>query len=609
MVKKSKAMNLAVFIAVIVALTFIINSAFNYFSDKPEPLVQYQEVTNVTLLKDIEEGKVDHVYVDKNQSAYYKTENGNFKVPHLNDEVLPILEVNQLVSSSPVAVEESGISPIVYIVLAIAVIAIVLRIILGAIGKTTASLMQNAQAMREGNSKSGTIVQERPNVTFADVAGCDELKESVQNDIECLKNPKMLEEIGARMPKGIVLYGPPGTGKTLIAKAIAGTAGVPFISASGSDFIEMYVGVGAKRIRALYEQAKKCAPCIVFIDEIDAIGGKRGISQNSERDQTINALLTELDGFGGKEGILTICATNRLDMLDSALIRPGRFDKQLAVPLPDKQGRYDILMRHAKGKKLDETVDIKNISEKTTGFSGAELEALLNEAALIAIRRKKRWISAEEVEDAFFQVVMRGNKKRGDREAEENKLIAYHEAGHALVTKLLTDDEVPSVTIVGSTSGAGGVTFRSPKETTVRSKKYLRHLIQVMYGGRAAEYVLLGDEDDITTGASADIKQATELIKQYIGTYGMGKHGMLDIDQFEGSDKALLDEASEMAKNLYDETIALLDANRGTLDRIAGKLIEKETINGDELDELMGLKVISMDNSDSNIDAEIEGVD
>ena len=424
-------------------------------------------------------------------------------------------------------------------------------------------------------------------ITFADVQGIDELKPDLYRLVDCLKNPKKYEELGARMPKGMVLYGPPGTGKTLIAKAIAGTAGVPFISASGSDFIEMYVGVGAQRIRSLYKEARAKAPCIVFIDEIDAIGGKRGMAQNSERDQTINALLTELDGFAGSEGILTICATNRLDMLDSALIRPGRFDKQLAVPLPDRAGRFAILTKHARNKRLAEDVDLTRLAEKTVDFSGAELEALLNESALIAISRKSKFITNDDIEEAFFRMLMKGNKRKGIRNEEENRLVAYHEAGHALATKLLTEDEIASVTIVGSTSGAGGVTIRTPKETVVQSKKYLRNLIKVMYAGRAAEYILLQDDDEITTGASADIEQATNLIKNYIGTYGMGENGMLALRAFENTDKEILKEAATMANTLYQETIDLLHKNSDKLDAIANELIVNESIEGDMIDAII----------------------
>ena len=454
----------------------------------------------------------------------------------------------------------------------------------------TDSAMKNLDIMQQkerGGNNGANVVAEKPNVTFDDVSGCDELKASVQNDIECLKNPSLLTEMGARMPKGIVLYGPPGTGKTLIAKAIAGTAGVPFISASGSDFIEMYVGVGAQRIRSLYKEARAKAPCIVFIDEIDAIGGKRGMAQNSERDQTINALLTELDGFAGSEGILTICATNRLDMLDSALIRPGRFDKQLAVPLPDRAGRFAILTKHARNKRLAEDVDLTRLAEKTVDFSGAELEALLNESALIAISRKSKFITNDDIEEAFFRMLMKGNKRKGIRNEEENRLVAYHEAGHALATKLLTEDEIASVTIVGSTSGAGGVTIRTPKETVVQSKKYLRNLIKVMYAGRAAEYILLQDDDEITTGASADIEQATNLIKNYIGTYGMGENGMLALRAFENTDKEILKEAATMANTLYQETIDLLHKNSDKLDAIANELIVNESIEGDMIDAII----------------------
>lgn len=600
---KNTGVSLITFLTITICLTFLINSAFNHFAVAPEPFVKYESVTNETLLKQVNEGEVIKVVID-GDIAFYKTEEGHFKVLNYNSELTPLLELNELAEIEQVVSTNNGMSPLTIILLVLGAFGLVTAIIMAGLGKMTDSAMKNIDMMQQkerGGNNSGNIVAQKPNVTFDDVSGCDELKASVQNDIECLKNPSLLTEMGARMPKGIVLYGPPGTGKTLIAKAIAGSAGVPFLSASGSDFIEMYVGVGAQRIRNLYAQARKIAPCIVFIDEIDAIGGKRGLSQNSERDQTINALLTELDGFKGKEGILTICATNRLDMLDSALIRPGRFDKQLAVPLPDKNGRYEILARHAKNKKLEDTINLHNLADKTMGFSGAELEGLLNESALIAISKKSKVITSEHVEDAFFQIVMRGNKKQSKRDSAENRLIAYHESGHALATKLLTDDDVPSVTIVGSTSGAGGVTFRSPKEKAVQSKKYLRNLIKVMYAGRAAEYILLKDDDEITTGASQDIKQATNLIKDYIGTYGMGDNGMLALDQFENTDKDILAEASRMATTLYQETIDLLKANETTLERIANRLIEKESIDGAELDALINGEIVET-NFDTIVD-------
>ena len=410
--------------------------------------------------------------------------------------------------------------------------------------------------------------------------------------VDCLKNPKKYEAIGARTTKGVILYGPPGTGKTLIAKAIAGEAGVPFFSMVGSDFVEKYVGVGAQRVRDLYKKARKAAPCIVFIDEVDAVAGQRGRDENTESDQTINALLAELDGFKSSDNIVTICATNRLDMLDSAFKRAGRFDLKLAVGLPDKKGRKNILGVHAKNKKLHSEVDLEVLANKTVGFSGAELEALLNEAALVAVGKDKKEIDYEDIDDAFFKLVMQGNKKKREKITEVNKVVAWHEAGHTLATKLLTDDSVPSVTIVGSSSGAGGVTFRTPQEDNIlHSKKYLESLIQVMYAGRAAEEIYFGDEDSITTGASQDIKQASGIIKEYLSIYGMGNLGMLDLGQFRHDYEDIVSEASEMAKSLYSSVLKLLEENKETLKNLAEQLLEKETLVESEIDEILGNQI------------------
>lgn len=433
--------------------------------------------------------------------------------------------------------------------------------------------------------KNGAASPEKK-ITFNEVQGIDELKPDLFRLVDSLKYPAKYKKLGARPTKGLILYGPPGTGKTLIAKAISGEAEVPFFSASGSDFVEKYVGVGAARIRDLFSKARKASPCIVFIDELDAIGGNRGESNNSERDQTINALLTELDGFNASEGILTICATNRLDILDAALTRPGRFDLKIAVNLPDKQARYQILKLHSAGKALSEEVKIDALAKKTNGFSGAELENLLNEAALIAATKNKEWITNEDIEDAFFKIIMNGHKKERVENDEYARLVAYHESGHTLATKLLTNDGVPTVTIIQSTSGAGGVTFRAPEDVPLKSKKYLRNLVKVMYAGRAAEEILLASDEDITTGASEDIKQATEIIKQYIAIYGMGNQGMIDLTQLTNQFN-MIEEASNMANELYKETIEFLRANRSRLDRLAAALLDKETLDEAEIDDLI----------------------
>ena len=435
-------------------------------------------------------------------------------------------------------------------------------------------------------SKESVIIPK--NITFDDVQGIDELKPDLYRLVDCLKNPEKYKDMGARMPKGVIFYGPPGTGKTLTAKALAGEAGVPFFSICGSDFVEKYVGVGASRVRALYKSARKSAPCIVFIDEIDAIGGERGESNNGEKDQTINALLAELDGFKSTDNVLTICATNRLDILDPALLRAGRFDLKLAIGLPDKEGREKILKLHAKNKKLDETVDIKELAGKTVGFSGAELENLLNESALIAASSDKKVIDKDSIEDAFFKILLEGNKKPRKEIDDDAILTAWHEAGHTVVSKLLTKDSVPTVTIIQSTSGTGGVTFRSPDEKNLPSKKYLRNTIKISYGGRAAEELYLGSSDDITTGASADIRSATATIKAYIGSYGMGNKGLLDIKQLTNQ-YDIVEEATELSNKLYNETIDLLREHYDVLKVMAERLLEKETLYESEIDEIMGI--------------------
>ena len=459
------------------------------------------------------------------------------------------------------------------------------------------SFVQEARMQREIQAMAGLGLNNEPaqseeeplmikKITFDEVQGIDELKPDLYRLVDCLKNPEKYTQLGARLPKGVIFYGPPGTGKTLTAKALAGEAGVPFFSVAGSDFVEKFVGVGASRVRELYKKARKAAPCIVFIDEVDAIGSNRGEGYSGEKDQTINALLTELDGFKSMDGVLTICATNRLDMLDPALMRAGRFDLKLAIELPDKKGRLQILTLHSKNKRLSDEVNLEDLAKKTQGFSGAELENLLNESALIAATLNKEFIDNSDLEDAFFKIIMDGNKKKRDESDTSAKLVAYHEAGHTLATKLLTNDGVPTVTIMQSTSGAGGVTFTAPEDTGLLSKKKLRNRIKVDYAGRAAEEIFLGNSDDITTGASQDIKQATHIIKSYISNYGMGTKGMVDVKQL-AVNYDILEEATELANTLYKETLDLLSENREKLDKIALTLLDKETLYEAEIDELI----------------------
>lgn len=539
-----------------------------------EQMVAEKKVSNVTINFEEETFEFENTSGQK-----YITDNpkGDFKKFLLENEI----KINYI------STEENKGTPFGAILLPIIVSALplIFTILILSI------LVKTAVKIEKGNIFSEKISKNIPNVTFDDLQGCKELKQDVQFIINFLRNPEEYKRMGVRMPKGILLYGPPGTGKTLTAKAIAGTAGIPFFSASGSDFIELYVGVGAKRVRELYEKARKSAPCIVFIDEIDSIGGERGLTSNSERDQTINALLNELDGFNGTEGVITIAATNRLELLDSALTRPGRFDKHIAVPLPEREDRLEILKVHAKNKKLAEDIKLKDIAAMTVGFSGAALESLLNEAAFNAVNAKRQFITKEDIDAAFWKLLMKGHKKenKNNRDKEELEIVAWHEAGHALATKLLTNEEVPKVTIIASTSGAGGATFRTPKEKGLQSKDYLMKTIQIMYAGRAAEFLLLNDENKITTGAANDIKMASEAIKDYITTYGMSEEfGMLNFSVFKDFvDVDIVKEASKLAKDIYSKTVNILSKNKETLEKIAKALLDKETLSNEELDEIL----------------------
>mgnify|MGYP000863679157 CR=1 FL=1 len=522
-----------------------------------------------------------------------RTIDNTYHIVRLSQDLIGALEFTGLLEkgSNKKLVEEtssqeintSGVFAVTAILLSIAVFSSWFFFVRRRQKTMETGLITNAHT-KDSATEDGESASKR--VTFDQVQGIDELKPDLLRLVDALKNPEKYRRLGARPTKGLILYGPPGTGKTLIAKAISGEAGVPFFAASGSDFMEKYVGVGASRIRELFSNARKSSPSIVFIDEIDAIGGGRGDSNNSEKDQTINALLTELDGFQPSEGVLTICATNRLDILDPALTRPGRFDLKVAVNLPDKKARYQILRLHSADKALADEVDIRELVKKTNGFSGAELENLLNESALIAAGKNKDSITNEDIENAYYKILMNGYKKERVEEDKNTKLIAYHEAGHTLATKLITNDSVSAVTIMQSTSGAGGVTFRSQEDTSLKSKKDLRDLIKVMYAGRAAEELFLGDADDITTGASQDIKQATQIIKEYIGIYGMGDNGMIDLTQLTNQFN-IIDEASGLAISLYKETKEFLEAQKEKLDRLAQALLEKETLNEDEIDAIL----------------------
>ena len=456
--------------------------------------------------------------------------------------------------------------------------------------------------MGVGKSKAKVYIEKETGVTFKDVAGEEEAKESLVEVVDFLHNPEKYTEIGAKLPKGALLVGPPGTGKTLLAKAVAGEAHVPFFSLAGSDFVEMFVGVGASRVRDLFEEAKKNAPCIVFIDEIDAIGKSRDsrMGGNDEREQTLNQLLAEMDGFESNQACIILAATNRPEVLDQALLRPGRFDRRIIVERPDLKGREDILKVHVKNVKLDETVDLAAVALATSGAVGADLANMINEAAIMAVKNGRKAICQKDLFDAMEVVMMGKEKKNKILSEEERKVVSYHEVGHALTSALQKDAEpVQKITIIPRTSGALGYVLQTPEEEKfLLSKKEILARLVVCMGGRAAEEVVF---DSVTTGASNDIQQATKLARAMVTQYGMSeKFGLMGLESRESmyldngsvlncSDETAShvdEEVMRILKEAYEEAKRLLTENRECLDQISAFLIEKETITGKEFMEI-----------------------
>ncbi|BBD69937.1 ATP-dependent metalloprotease FtsH [Nostoc commune NIES-4072] len=468
-----------------------------------------------------------------------------------------------------------------------------------------------SQAMNFGKSKARVQMEPQTQVTFGDVAGIDQAKLELNEVVDFLKNADRFTAVGAKIPKGVLLVGPPGTGKTLLARAVAGEAGVPFFSISGSEFVEMFVGVGASRVRDLFEQAKTNAPCIVFIDEIDAVGRQRGAGLgggNDEREQTLNQLLTEMDGFEGNTGIIIIAATNRPDVLDAALLRPGRFDRQVVVDRPDYAGRSEILKVHARGKTLAKDVDLDKIARRTPGFTGADLSNLLNEAAILAARRNLTEISMDEINDAIDRVLAGPEKKDRVMSEKRKTLVAYHEAGHALVGALMPDyDPVQKISIIPR-GRAGGLTWFTPSEdrmdTGLYSRAYLENQMAVALGGRIAEELIFGEEE-VTTGASNDLQQVARVARQMITRFGMsdrlgpvalgrqqgnmflGRDIMSERDFSEETAAAIDEEVRKLVDVAYTRAKEVLIGNRHILDQIAQMLVDKETVDAEELQEIL----------------------
>ena len=480
--------------------------------------------------------------------------------------------------------------------LVITVVPIILMVLLFAFFMKR--MTKGGGMMGIGKSNAKMYMEKQTGVTFQNVAGQDEAKESLQEVVDFLHNPEKYSGIGAKLPKGALLVGPPGTGKTLLAKAVAGEAGVPFFSLSGSAFVEMYVGVGASRVRDLFKQAQQMAPCIVFIDEIDAIGKTRDTAMggNDEREQTLNQLLAEMDGFDTNKGLLVLAATNRPEVLDPALLRPGRFDRRIIVDKPDLKGRVDVLKVHAKDVKMDESVNLEEIALATSGAVGSDLANMLNEAAINAVKNGRQVVSQKDLFEAVEVVLVGKEKKDRIMSAEERRIVSYHEVGHALVTALQKNTEpVQKITIVPRTMGALGYVMQTPEEEKfLNTKKELEAMIVVALGGRAAEEIVF---DTVTTGASNDIEQATKIARAMITQYGMSdRFGLMGLESIqnryldgrpvlncgEATASQIDEEVMRMLKSSYEEAKRLLSENRDALDRIAAFLIEKETITGKE---------------------------
>ncbi len=601
--KQIKGYGFYLIILAIVILTIFLSDSFENSNHNAYNRARFD--------KDLEAGKVSYVDIYPNEEI----PTGEVRVEFKNGQTRrsfhdsDVKELEELLKAAGVDYARHDISKpnwffssvLPYILMFVVVIALFTFI-----SNQTSMGGGNSKVMNFGKSRAKLSSEESRKTTFKNVAGLDEEKDELKEVVDFLKSPKKYIQVGARIPKGVLLVGPPGTGKTLLAKAVAGEAGVPFFSISGSDFVEMFVGVGASRVRDLFEDAKKNAPCIVFIDEIDAVARRRGTGLgggHDEREQTLNQLLVEMDGFGENEGIIVMAATNRVDILDPAILRPGRFDRKIAVGRPDVKGREEILRVHAKGKPLADDVDLKQIAQTTAGFTGADLENLMNEAAIGAARENRTFINNEDIKRAFIKVGIGTEKKSKVISEKEKRITAYHEAGHAILFHVLPDvGPVYTVSIIPTGVGAAGFTMPLPeKDEMFHTKGRMLQEITVLLGGRAAEELVL---EDITTGASQDIKEATKVARAMVTRYGFSEEiGMVNYEQdedevFIGRDWGHIRNYSDNVANKIDEEVkkiinecygkakGILNEHRDKLDKCVALLMEKERITREEFEAL-----------------------
>ena len=564
------------------------------------------KMTYDELMKEIEGTRVEKIELAANgKKAYVKIRNSNVEkevnIPSLDAFMTAI---HDDLSEKAFTLEEKTQSIWITILSLLSPFAIVIVLLLFWFLMMGNSQGNGNKTMTFGKSRAKVIgTTDKAKVTFKDVAGVDEEKEELQEIVEFLKSPKKFTDMGARIPKGVLLVGHPGTGKTLLAKAIAGEAGVPFFIISGSDFVEMFVGVGASRVRDLFDQAKKNAPCIIFIDEIDAVGRQRGAGLgggHDEREQTLNQLLVEMDGFSENEGVIVIAATNRPDVLDKALLRPGRFDRQIVVSAPDVKAREEILEVHSRHKKLGDDVDLRTIAKNTVGFSGADLENVMNEASLLAARRNKEEINMQEVEDAMIKITMGPEKKSRVRNEKENKLVAFHEAGHAVVSHYLpSQNMIHQISIVPRGMAGGYTMYRPDEDKSFMSKVEMEESIISLLGGRVAESIVL---DDISTGASNDIERASKIARDMVTKYGMsdtlgtitfgsgqeevflGRDWTQTRNYSEETSSKIDEEVKKIIDKAYNKAKEILTMHSDKLHAVANKLLEQEKIEGDEFD-------------------------